>query len=96
MTDGMLIKELIQDRDLLSYSVVVLDDVHERSLNTDVLLGILKALVEHRKNTELPLKVILMSAPFGTQKLKSYFNDKAPLISIPSRNHEVEIFYSRK
>jgi len=42
MTDGMLIRELINDKELERYSVVILDEVHERSLNTDILLGILK------------------------------------------------------
>lgn len=46
MTDGMLIKELISDRQLLKYSIVILDEAHERSMNTDILLGVLKSLVQ--------------------------------------------------
>lgn len=45
MTDGMLIRELINDHNLEKYSIVILDEAHERSLNTDILLGILKKLV---------------------------------------------------
>lgn len=68
MTDGMLIRELISDHNLEKYSIVILDEAHERSLNTDILLGILKKLVLKRSNSEKPLKLILMSATIEIQK----------------------------
>ena len=51
MTDGMLIKELVLDNNLSNFSCVILDEAHERSLNTDILLGILKDLVLKRSET---------------------------------------------
>lgn len=94
MTAGMLIREMIKDVKLSQYSVVVLDEAHERSLNTDILLGILKKLVYERQNSEKPLKLILMSATIEVDKFVNYFNKKAPLMTIPGRIHEVELYYT--
>lgn len=96
MTDGMLIRELINDKELERYSVVILDEVHERSLNTDILLGILKQLVRKRSETQNPLKLILMSATIEVKKFVEYFDHEAPLLTIPGKLHPVEIYYTPK
>ena len=94
LTDGMLIRELIGDRDLDRYSVVVLDEAHERSLNTDILISILKELIYKRSGTDYPLKLVVMSATIETGRFVKFFNGDAPVLSIPGRQHGVEIFHS--
>lgn len=89
MTDGMLLREAMNDHDLKRYSTIILDEAHERTLATDVLMGLLKEVVLRRPD----LKLIIMSATLDAQKFQRYFND-APLLAVPGRTHPVEIFYT--
>lgn len=89
MTDGMLLREAMNDHDLKRYSTIILDEAHERTLATDVLMGLLKEVVIRRPD----LKLIIMSATLDAQKFQRYFND-APLLAVPGRTHPVEIFYT--
>lgn len=70
MTDGILLRELILDNKLKAYSCLILDEVHERSCRTDVLLGVVKGLLMERSD----FRIIIMSATLDTQKFTSYMN----------------------
>ena len=89
MTDGMLLREAMSDNNLSRYSVIILDEAHERTLATDILMGLLKEVVVRRPD----LKIIIMSATLDAQKFRKYFNN-APLLAVPGRTHPVEIFYT--
>ena len=89
MTDGMLLREAMNDHNLQRYSTIILDEAHERTMATDILMGLLKEVVVRRPD----LKIIIMSATLDAQKFQRYFND-APLLAVPGRTHPVEIFYT--
>ncbi len=94
VTEGILVRQLQADPLLENYNVVVLDEFHERSINTDMALAFLKEALELRDD----LFVIVMSATMDTKKLQSYLGGEeiVPVMQIPGRQFPVDIIYDDK
>ena len=80
MTDGMLLREFMMEPDLSTYSVLVIDEAHERTLHTDITFALIKDLARSRED----LKIIISSATLDAQKFSEYY-DNCPIINIPGK-----------
>lgn len=91
MTDGILQREILMDPNLNKYSVIMLDEAHERTISTDVLFGLLKKTLKRRPD----LRFIVTSATLDAEKFSEFFNS-CPIFTIPGRTYPVDIMYSRE
>ena len=88
LTEGVLLRQIQTDPNLDQYNLIVVDEVHERHVYTDFLLGILKCLIRHRSD----LKIILMSATINIDLFANYF-DESVVIKVPGRTYKIDMEY---
>ncbi|KAI1332801.1 P-loop containing nucleoside triphosphate hydrolase protein [Xylariaceae sp. FL0255] len=89
MTDGMLLREFMTEPDLAGYSALMIDEAHERTVHTDILLALVKDLARERPE----LKLLISSATMNAEKFAKYFDD-CPIFNIPGRRYPVDIYYT--
>ncbi|KAF9881012.1 hypothetical protein CkaCkLH20_01162 [Colletotrichum karsti] len=105
MTDGVLLREMAQDFSLKKYSAIIIDEAHERSVNTDILIGMLSRINNIRKGDDKvdpaikPLKIIIMSATLRVEDMTNnaiLFPTPPPVCEVEGRQHPVTIHFSRR
>ncbi|KAI2608863.1 P-loop containing nucleoside triphosphate hydrolase protein [Hypoxylon fragiforme] len=105
MTDGVLLREVANDISLRKYSAIIIDEAHERSVNTDILIGMLSRVVKLREEMSAedpklgPLKLIIMSATLRVDDFirnKTLFPIPPPVLNVEGRQHPVTMHFSRQ
>ncbi|RYP54345.1 hypothetical protein DL768_000919 [Monosporascus sp. mg162] len=103
LTEGMLLQEILRDPNLRQYSAVIVDEIHERSVDVDLIAGFLKQILSSDKSGRggIPLKVVIMSATADVEKIQDFFKPQHPegsvqLLRIKGRQYPVEVKHTDK
>ncbi|CAJ0584811.1 unnamed protein product, partial [Mesorhabditis spiculigera] len=97
MTDGILLREAMMDPLLKEYAGVIVDEAHERSLHSDILLAVLRRARRLRmKKGKAPLRIVVMSATIEAESFTAYFNTKEPVNVIEGRTYPIQLMYAEK
>lgn len=99
MTDGVLLREMMNDFLLLKYSALIIDEAHERNVNTDILIGMLSRVVKLRRQKGKPLKLIIMSATLRVSDFsenKQLFSTPPPILKVEARQYPVSIHFDKR
>ncbi|XP_047494432.1 probable ATP-dependent RNA helicase kurz [Penaeus chinensis] len=100
MTDGVLLKEIQKDPTLKKYSVIIIDEAHERSVFSDILIGILSRIIPRRQAKGKPLKLVIMSATLRvedfTDNVRLFKEPKPPIMKVDARMFDVAIHYNKR
>ncbi|KAK8114048.1 helicase associated domain-containing protein [Apiospora kogelbergensis] len=103
LTEGMLLQELLRDPNLRQYSAVIVDEIHERSVDVDMIAGFLKQIVAGNKEGRggVPLKVVIMSATADVERIQDFFDSSeskqaVQLLRIKGRQYPVEIKHTER
>ncbi|NXD77212.1 DHX37 helicase, partial [Halcyon senegalensis] len=99
MTDGVLLKEIQKDFLLSKYKVIIIDEAHERSTYTDILIGLLSRIVPLRAKKGLPLKLVVMSATLRVEDFTDnsrLFSVTPPVIKVDARQFPVTVHFNKK
>lgn len=95
MTEGILLREAMTDKHLSKYQFIILDEAHERTINTDVLFGIIKRVQNQRKTFNMSeLKVLIMSATMDVDHFAKYFD--CPVLYLPGRTYPVQVLHTKQ
>lgn len=99
MTDGVLLREMMKDFMLEKYSVLIIDEAHERNVNTDILIGMLSRVVKLRRGKSKPLKLVIMSATLRVSDFsenKQLFAVPPPIVQVEARQYPVSVHFNKK
>ncbi|TNN66834.1 putative ATP-dependent RNA helicase DHX37 [Liparis tanakae] len=99
MTDGVLLKEIQKDFLLQRYSVIIIDEAHERSVYTDILIGLLSRIVPLRNKKGLPMKLLVMSATLRVEDFTDntkMFRTPPPVVKVDARQFPVTIHFNKR
>ncbi|KAI9292945.1 P-loop containing nucleoside triphosphate hydrolase protein [Neoconidiobolus thromboides FSU 785] len=90
MTAGVLLRETLRDSDLDQYSAIIMDEAHERALDTDVLMGLLKKVIARRRD----IRVIITSATMNSEKFSDFFG-RVPIVEIKGKTFPVDVLFHK-